>query len=353
MTRTNEQAEDPNVATDDAARESGAKDAAPTPGTEGREPVTGNGALLARLAMLALLPTILTVLVTVCFVYFTQTADGRLADAPVFFGGLATILALGVCVQLVWVVRVTRGIIGSVERLVRAVDDADNTALESSSRRPDWELALLHRRVQKLLATRAEADEQYRAALHAHRQVEAAAAVLDRVATQESPGDAGGFSGLLAPIGTSLRALIERLDRREAAVAARLGALRRAVAGVGEEMGGIAGRFEGAFMGLLEVVSNLKDSRLAVPAIERELDVAGHARGKEMVQRLGARIDESLTSLGEVSSQLESSARVSRRLTSRSELLARAAAQVATSQAAGTLRRRASHEGKAPGILSS
>jgi hypothetical protein len=309
---------------------------------------TGSGVLLARLAALSLLPTFLTSLAAICFLFFTRTPDGRLAEMPLLALGLGGIGIAGLALQMLWVIRTTRGIVGSVERLVGAIDDADGTRLESLHRRPDWEIALLYRRVRTLLATREEANEEYQALLHAHRQVEAASGILDRIATGDAPGDAGGFTGFLAPIGTSLRALLERLDRRDAQVGARVTALQRAVSEVADEVTQVAARFEGAFMGLLEVVATLKDGRLAVPAIERELERVGHARAREMVGRLGERIDEGLDGLGQVSSRLEASATDARRLAHRGSLIARAADQATAVHGV-----RASRSADSPGIMRS
>jgi hypothetical protein len=105
---------------------------------------TGSGVLLARLAMLSLLPTTLTSIAVLCFVFFSRTPDGGFAATPVLATGLVAILAIGIGLQSIWVARATRGIVGSVERLVRALDEADASALESLHRRPDWEIALLY-----------------------------------------------------------------------------------------------------------------------------------------------------------------------------------------------------------------
>jgi hypothetical protein len=151
--------------------------------------------------------------------------------------------------------------------------------------------------------------------------------VLDRVGTGEPPGDAAECVGAFRPVGQSLRALVERFERREADVKQFLVDYATAVGRVAESSIASATEIEGSFIDVVAISTRLKELRQSVEAIRREIAgsalAAGvaldevlppeKARASVMLELLGTRLDGVLDSLSELAATLEADASARRR----------------------------------------
>jgi len=281
--------------------------------------VSKGSTLLGRLVGLAVLPTIGTIVLVICFFFLSRQPETGLPrnELLVWLGAVAIAL-VGVALQVWWMRRLDRTIRGPVEELVEVID-AGHPPDPGFGRRADWEVRLLFRRVKRLMD---RDGSRVREEAEIVTEVSEVTHYLDRIATPEPPGDAAACAGVLTPVGGSLRALMERLDRREGDRGRLLERLDGAVGGIGERATALAGDREATFLALLEAVSGLREARQSVDAIRRERPPAGDGVGggdtvDGMISLLGARLDHTLEILGTVSTQAESEASSARDLSDR------------------------------------
>jgi hypothetical protein len=283
-------------------------------------PVSAGSMLFTKIVTHAVVPTIGTVLALISFLFLLrEPATGIPSTGAVFWVGVGGIVVLGVALQVFWVRRLDHTIREPVEELVDALDTGRVPGVGSGRDRADWEIRLLFRRVRTLQQRQqGERDEMvvYRELDHG---IEAIVAYLDRIGTEEPPGDVVSGVTLLQPVEAALRALMERFDRREAELQALFSRLGSAVSLLGDDVAGSAAASESEFMALLEAVAQIRETRQSVDAIQREIDrgeiAATVLRG--MLTRLTQQLDLVLEGVGSVSTRIEANASSDRRLAQR------------------------------------
>jgi hypothetical protein len=281
----------------------------------------GDGPLLAKLAGFSLLPTLITAGALIGF-FLIWREPGAPNDVPTLLIGCAVITAVGLFCQLVWLRRVARSLTDPVEELVRALDAGESP---SASSRADWEIRLLYHRIDVLLRQQRTGRKSLEGFEAVRQSSDEVVECIDRIATDMPPGDAAACTGLLAPIGEALRALMERLDRRENELCVLFDQLGRSMTTLGQDVAASASGQESAFMMLLEAIGRTKEVRQSIDTIAREVDGVATAsdltahlgRLKEMVRLLGTRLEESLEVMGQLSTRLEGDASKSRELVRR------------------------------------
>ncbi len=288
----------------------------------------GNGPLFARLAGFSVLPTLLTTAALIGFFFVWRESRGPRDGATLLLGCLI-IAGIGLAGQLLWLRRTARSLTDPVEELVRALDTGEPPPTAGLSSRVDWEIRLLYHRVDVLLRQQRSGRQSLEGYEATRRCAEDVAACIDRIGTEEPPGDATACTGHLEPVGAALRALMERLDRREIELVTLFDQLGTAMTDLGERVSSWAGVHENAYMALLELISGVRDLRRSVESILKEVGGAAGAgespsrldRIRLMVERVGVRLEDLLLAIGNLSTRMEAEASRGRDLARRGKNL--------------------------------
>lgn len=284
-------------------------------------PRSGGSATLLPRVLLATLVPLVPALGAVAVLVFVRTDPTGRAVA----GGLllvAVILAVALARRLDGRLR------EPVEQLARALD----TGVAPSARsEPGWEIATLYPRVRAILAGGREAPAVEGEIAVMRDRLRRVCETLDRVGTDEPPGDAAHVDGILEPLGASLRALLERLDRREHELARLLDEVGESVGRMGEEAAGAAAGQEALFLDAVALGAALKELGQATEMVVKEserlnqtpdLDAAA-ARITGMGRRLTGELDRCLDAAGALAARLEADATRERRVGQRGSALRR------------------------------
>jgi len=248
------------------------------------------GSLFVRLLVVSLVPTLCTAALLVCMILLLPSVSRTYWMAAVF-------IALSVAtLQAVWAGHLARLLASSVKE--GADDPAPNAVPSAGEGDPPVETTI-------------------QAIVH----------VLDRVGTGEPPGDAAECVGAFRPVGQSLRALVERFERREAGLRQFVVDYATAVGRVAESSIASATEIEGSFIDVVGISTRLKELRQSTEAVRRE--IAGpalgagvpleemlppdKARAAQMLELLGSRLDGVLDSLSSLAATLEADASARRR----------------------------------------
>jgi hypothetical protein len=259
----------------------------------------------------------------ICFLRFVRSdAIGTMVAVAILIGG-------GV-VAAVTAHRMARRLRAPVEELARSLDSGVPPAEKAGLRSPiDWEVATLYPRVRALLAEGRVAGSDVPAADEDRERLLRVCETLDRIGTDEPPGDAAHVDGALEPLGDSLRALLERLDRREQDLDRLLTGLGASVARMGEDVSRAGMGHEAAFLDAVTLGSSLKEVAQAAEMLTREAERLGRAdeievageRVAGMARRIADRLQVCVRSAGGIAGRLEAEATRERRLAAESAAL--------------------------------
>jgi hypothetical protein len=305
-----------------------------------REPEARAGTVLLKLAGPSLLVLLTTAILILCFfvVFDRREADAAGLRTSLFLGW-AAIVAGAAAVQLAWLRQLARSIVLPVEELISAIDHGVPPNVGPGlRRRADWEIRLLFTRVHALIRERGErpaaaAEPAPASGIHeraeAPERVEANGGIDAREGTEATEGiEPVATAGLHRALGAEAPSAGPAGDgrhRAETELLARFAWFAHGVGRLADEIAVEAADRERAFVTLLEAVAVVREARLSIDPIARELErgEGGERRGEsagragEMLEVLRTRLDAALAAIGNVSGAAEGDAARGRALSRR------------------------------------